>query len=100
MNAEGNVLSWARHSRAGGIGMNKQLGDLEKILEIYAIAQRREQAAYEFYVSAAEKVAEEVEKKLLLDLANFEQQHLKMMKDRYEATLQRIENLKQEGQKG
>ncbi|NOY52280.1 MAG: hypothetical protein GXP58_01510 [Deltaproteobacteria bacterium] len=74
--------------------MNREIHDLEKILEVYAIAEQREQAAYNFYVDAADKISEEAEKKVLLDLAKFELQHLKMMKERFESTRERIEKLR------
>ncbi len=74
--------------------MKKEIHDLEKILEVYAIAERREQAAYDFYKNAADSVSEESEKKVLMDLAKFELQHLKMMKDRFESTRKRIEHLR------
>ncbi len=74
--------------------MSRELHDLEKILEVYAIAEQREQAAYEFYMHAANKVSEDAEKKVLFDLAKFELQHLKMMKDRFESTRKRIEQLR------
>lgn len=74
--------------------MKNEIHDLEKILEIYAIAERREQAAYDFYMNAADLISEEAEKKVLLNLAKFELQHLKMMKDRFESTRKRIEDLR------
>jgi rubrerythrin len=73
--------------------MKAEIRKLEQILEIYAIARQREQAAYDFYLAAANKVPGEEEKKLLFDLAKFELQHLRMMKDRYEATLKKIQDL-------
>jgi len=78
--------------------MKKEIHDLEKILEVYAIAERREQAAYDFYMNAADSVSEEAEKKVLLDLAKFELQHLKMMKNRFELTRKRIEKLRSKDQ--
>jgi len=74
--------------------MRHELHDLEKILEVYTIAEQREQAAYDFYRNAAEKVSDAAEKKVLLDLAKFELQHLKMMRDRFESTQRRIEELR------
>ena len=75
--------------------MKKEIKDLEKVLEIYTIAARREKAAYEFYKDVAEKVSTEEEKKILLGLAEFEMQHLKLMQSHYEKTLQKIQELQQ-----
>lgn len=74
--------------------MKKEIHRLEKILEVYAIARQREEAAYDFYIAAAESVSGEQEKKVLLDLAKFELQHLRMMQDRYDITLAQLEELR------
>ena len=77
--------------------MSRERRNLEKMLEIYAIAERREKEAYEFYRQAAERVAGDAEKKLLLELAEFEKQHLRLMRSHYDKTLQRIQELKEQG---
>ncbi len=73
--------------------MKKEIKELEKILEIYTIAERREKAAYQFYKDAAEQVSIEDARKTLLGLADFEMQHLKLMHDNYERTLKKIQDL-------
>jgi len=80
-------------SRHGRVTMNKEIKEMEKVLEIYTIAARREKAAYEFYKDVAEKVSTEEEKKILLGLAQFEMQHLKLMESHYEKTLKKIKEL-------
>jgi rubrerythrin len=75
--------------------MRKEISDLEKVLEVFTIAERREKEAYEFYKNAAEKVTGEEERKVLLSLADFEMQHLKMMQINYEKTLKKIQELQQ-----
>jgi len=77
--------------------MNRERRNLEEMLEIYTIAERREREAYAFYRSAAERVTGDAEKKLLLELAEFEKQHLRLMRSRYDKTLQRIRELKDQG---
>ncbi len=77
--------------------MKKELKYLEKILEIYTIAARREQAAYDFYIAAAKKVASDEEKKIFLDLAEFEMQHLKLMEKHCARTLARMKEVQQQG---
>ncbi len=73
--------------------MKKKIRDLERILEVYAIAEHREQEAHDFYINAAAKVSLEAEKKILLELAKFELKHLTMMKERYESTLKQLQAL-------
>jgi rubrerythrin len=75
--------------------MRKEIRDLEKVLEVFTIAERREKEAYEFYMNAAEKVTGEAERKVLLSLADYEMQHLKMMQINYEKTLKKIQELQQ-----
>jgi rubrerythrin len=74
--------------------MKKEIKELKKVLEIYMIAERREKEASDFYRDAAEQVSSEVEKEILLRLVHFEMQHLKMMQDRYNQTLKKIQTLK------
>lgn len=75
--------------------MNKEIKELEKILEIYTIAVHREKVAHEFYMDVAEKVSNAEEKKILLGLAEFEKQHLKLMQSNYEKTLKKIRELQE-----
>jgi len=74
--------------------MKKEIHRLEKVLEVYAIARQREQAAYDFYIAAADRMPGDEEKKILFDLAKFELQHLRMMQDRYEKTLSQLQELR------
>ncbi len=78
--------------------MKKELKYLEKVLEIYTVAARREQAAYDFYIAAAKKVTSDSEKKIFLDLAEFEMQHLKLMEKHCERTLERMKDVQRQGQ--
>ena len=75
--------------------MNKEIKELEKVLEVYTIAAKREKDAYDFYLDAANRVTGEEEKKILLGLAEFEKTHLKMMQTHYEKTLKKIQELQQ-----
>lgn len=75
--------------------MKEKIQELKKVLEVYMIAEHREKEAYEFYSNAAERVSSEAEKKILLDLAAFEMQHLKMMRNNYERTLKKLQKLRQ-----
>ncbi len=77
--------------------MKKELKYLEKVLEIYTIAVRREQAAYDFYIAAAKKVTTDAEKKIFLDLAKFEMQHLRMMEHHCENTLAKMKDVQKQG---
>lgn len=74
--------------------MKNEIHRLEQILEIYAIARQREQAAYDFYMAASDSVSGDEEKKLLFDLAKFELQHLRMMQNRYDQTLAQLQDLR------
>ena len=74
--------------------MKNEINRLEKILEVYAMARQREQAAYDFYMAAADRMPGEEEKKLLFDLAKFELQHLRMMQDKYDKTLSQLQELR------
>ncbi|MDX1764356.1 MAG: hypothetical protein R3231_08555 [bacterium] len=74
--------------------MKQEIHRLEKVLEVYAMARQREQAAYDFYVAAAESVSGDQEKSILMDLAKFELQHLRMMQDKYDKTLSQLQELR------
>ncbi len=75
--------------------MKKEIKELEKVLEIYTIAERREKDASAFYRDAADRVSSESEKEILLRLVDFELQHLKLMQDKYKETLKKIQALRQ-----
>jgi len=74
--------------------LKKTVQDLERMAEIYLAAERRERASIAFYRHAASRATAESEKKLLLELAEKEMEHLSLMQARYEEIMARLNELR------